>query len=96
MKKHTVYISAGKVGLGVVEAVLNGLPVIYNKNQYHSPEVEILDNSNSLSFNFDRKINIEEILQIYKNDRFFVNIKKLDYSVDGMSNRFLNSIMQNE
>ena len=71
MKKHTVYISAGKVGLGVVEAVLNGLPVIYNKKEYHSPEVEILDDNNSFSFNFDKKIDIEEIKQIYKNDSFF-------------------------
>ena len=27
---------------------------------------------------------------------FFVNIKKLDYSVEGMSKRFLNAIMQDE
>lgn len=58
LRSHSHYVTAGKIGLGVVEALHFGLPILYDDSLYHSPEVEVLNINNSMHIDFNNSIQL--------------------------------------
>ncbi len=91
-------VSPGYVGLSVIQSFCFGVPMLVSKNENHSPEIEVVkDSENSLFFETNNINDLSlKISDIYLNKNHWVNKRnaisqncKDNYSIEEMGKKFL-------
>jgi len=100
-KISDLFLMPGLVGLAVLDAFTMQTPLITTKYQFHSPEIEYLENGfNGIITENNLDIYIQEVIQLFNDNEKLDNLKKgcLEssqyYTVEKMINNFSGGIVK--